>query len=579
MQVLNSNDIALSNTHLIEASAGTGKTYTITSLVLRLLVEGEALSIDQICVVTFTEAATAELRERIRKRIKGALAVLRGAAATDDPLLCSYAALPIDERERCCSRLQQALSCFDAAAIYTIHGFCQRLLCDFAYESGLQFETELITAQEQLVQETVDDFWRLHAARASLLLSDYQLEQGINPDKLKDIATQVLRNPLMLVVPEAAPVDTAGPESFFAASFAAAAQMWGQQREELKALLTASDSLHKGTYKPALIEAWCDELDAFFSPPETLSLPPVNLEKFSTTKLKNKCKKNCQPPTHPFFDAAQDLWDVSEALRTCYEQHVLYLKTALCAGVRSDITRRKYEQNIQFFDDLLLRVHESLKGSGGAAFAQRVRNRFRAALIDEFQDTDQLQYGIFKCIFDHPASTLFFIGDPKQAIYSFRSADVFTYLEASDGVASRHTLNTNWRSTPELIRALEVLFEGHASPFVLNRIPFIAIQPAEIVHDSLLINGSRKAPLQLCVLACDKQAGKKSTFTKPRAGYVICADVAAEIAELLNGSVSLGERQVQAGDIAVLVRTHNQARMVQTALRRAKHCLCRAKQR
>ena len=181
MQVLNSNDIALSGTHLIEASAGTGKTYTITSLVLRLLVEGEGLSIDQICVVTFTEAATAELRERIRSRIKQALAVVRGAAATDDPLLSSYAALPIDERERCCSRLQQALSCFDAAAIYTIHGFCRRLLCDFAYESGLQFETELITAQEQLVQEAVDDFWRLHAASCLAAAERLFVEQEDQP--------------------------------------------------------------------------------------------------------------------------------------------------------------------------------------------------------------------------------------------------------------------------------------------------------------------------------------------------------------------------------------------------------------
>ena len=96
------------------------------------------------------------------------------------------------------------------------------------------------------------------------------------------------------------------------------------------------------------------------------------------------------------------LWDASEALRTCYEQHSMYLKIELCRCIRQELTQRKREQNVQFFDDLLLRVHESLDGSGGAAFAQRVRNRFRAALIDEFQDTDQLQYEIFKGIFEHP---------------------------------------------------------------------------------------------------------------------------------------------------------------------------------
>ena len=126
--------------------------------------------------------------------------------------------------------------------------------------------------------------------------------------------------------------------------------------------------------------------------------------------------------------------------------------------------------------------------------------------------------------------------------------------------------HTNWRSTPELIRALELLFEGHAAPFVLNRIPFLAVQPADVVHSCLQINGRSAAPLQVCFLACGKQRGSKAAITKPRAGHALCVDVAAEIAELLNGSARLGERQLQAGDIAVLVRTHNQARMVQSAL-------------
>jgi exodeoxyribonuclease V beta subunit len=566
MQVLDTQTIVLDGTHLIEASAGTGKTYTITTLLLRLIAEGDGLPINAVCVVTFTEAATAELRERIRSRIKEALDVLRGDRDTDDPLLCAYAALPIDERELRLARLQQALSCFDEAAIYTIHGFCRRLLCDFAYESGLQFETELITAQDRLVQEAVDDFWRLHAAGASLLLSDYLLEQKLSPDRLKDTAARVLRNPLMRVVPEAAPVETAGPERCFAESFAAASRMWGPQREELKALLTTSSSLHKGTYKPASINAWFDGLDAFFKAPEPLSLPPVSLEKFSLATVQNKCKKDCQPPEHPFFETAQKLWDASVALRGRYEQYCMNLKIELCRCIRRALTQRKREQNVQFFDDLLLRVRESLDGPGGAGFAQRVRNRFRAALIDEFQDTDQLQYEIFKRIFNYPDTALFFIGDPKQAIYSFRSADVFTYLEACDDVAGRHTLTTNWRSTPELIRALELLFEEHSSPFVLNRIPFVAVEPSGDERASLLINGRRTAPLQLRVCACGKQRGKKTEITTPLAGHRICADVAAEIAALLDGRAVLGTRELQAGDIAVLVRTHKQAGMVQTAL-------------
>jgi len=567
MQVLDTHSIPLSGTHLIEASAGTGKTYTITNLVLRLIAEGDGLSINSICVVTFTEAATAELRERIRSRIKKALAFLRGDQGEDDPLLSSYAALPTDERECVRKRLQQALSCFDEAAIYTIHGFCRRLLCDFAYESGLQFETELITAQEPLVQETVDDFWRGHAVGDSLLLSNYLMSEKINPNSLNSLARRVLGNPLMRIVPDAAPVKITAIEDQYVNAFKSAAQQWTAQRDSLKTLLSSSDSLNRNKYRVSSIAAWCDEFDGFFSMPESMGLPSKELEKITSNAIAKGCRKECPVPQHPFFAEAQLLWDAAQALLERYEQHILYLKTELCRCIRRDISQRKREQNVQFFDDLLLRVRESLDGSSGEAFARRVRKRFRAALIDEFQDTDQLQYEIFSSIFGHAESALYFIGDPKQAIYSFRSADVFTYLEASADVASRHTLTTNWRSTPELIRALKVLFEEHASPFVLSAIPFIAVQPSEVEKPALLIDGRSAAPLQLCVLGCGKQSGKKASITKAAAEQCICADVAAEIARLLDGSTCLGDRQLEAGDIAVLVRTHKQAGMVQTAFR------------
>ncbi|MBM4309802.1 MAG: exodeoxyribonuclease V subunit beta [Deltaproteobacteria bacterium] len=567
MQVLDSNDIALTGTHLIEASAGTGKTYTITTLVLRLLVEG-GLPIDAICVVTFTEAATAELRDRIRTRIKCVLDGLSGRPAPEDPFLSECAVLPAGDQERYSRRLQQALSRFDEAAIYTIHGFCRRLLCDFAYESGMQFDTELVTAQDQLVQETVDDFWRRNAATLSPLLSAWLLEKKIDPDALAKLAGKVLGNPLMHIVPAAEPVDTAGPESSFAAAFQAAARLWSSHGSDVKNLLLASESLNKGTYKSASIEAWVEELGIFFSAPAPSGLPPGALEKFSVETLEKKCKKNCSAPQHPFFEVARQLWAAAEHLCASYDAHILYLKTALCAGIRSDITRRKHADNIQFFDDLLLGVHASLQGPGGPAFAQRVRDRFKAALIDEFQDTDQLQYEIFKNIFAHPGSALFFIGDPKQAIYSFRSADVFTYLTAAADAGTQQTLTTNWRSTPGLIRALELLFSRHASAFVFDQIPFVPVQPAGTARAPLMIRGTGTAPLQVRLLDCGKERNsKKGALLTPQARAAICADMAREIAVLLDGNATLDGRVVEPADIAVLVRTHSQARMVQTALR------------
>jgi len=566
MQVLDPHAIRLDGTHLIEASAGTGKTYTIETLVLRLLAES-GLPIDSICVVTFTEAATAELRDRIRTRIKESLDVLRGGIDTKDPLLCTYAALDRDEREGRCNRLQQALSCFDVAAIYTIHGFCSRLLSDFAYESGLQFETELITDQKQLVQETVDDFWRRYAAEASLLLSSYLISNNINPDSLTSLGKRVLGNPLMNVVPDSAPVECTESENRYLKAFHLAARQWVDQPDSVRHVLGTTKSLKLTTYKPAAIARWCDACDAFFSMPDPQGFPPEGLEKITAAAIAKGCKKDCPMPEHSFFEQAQMLLDAMENLNEHYEQHILYLKAELCRCISEDVSKRKHEQNVQYFDDLLLRVRESLDGPGGEGFARRVGARFRAALIDEFQDTDQLQYEIFNSIFGHGESSLFFIGDPKQAIYSFRSADVFTYFKASADVANRHTLDTNWRSTPALIRALEVLFQGHSAPFALSAIPFNPVQPSEAERAPLLVNGCKAVPLQLCVLECGKEAGKKTTLTKPVAENSICADVAAEIAALLDGGAVLDQKQLAGGNIAVLVRTHQQASMVQTALR------------
>ena len=178
--------------------------------------------------------------------------------------------LAAEEQERCCHRLQRALSCFDAAAIYTIHGFCRRLLCDFAYESGLQFETELITAQEQLVQEAVDDFWRIHAASASLLLSDYLMCQKIDPDSMKKLALQVLRNPLMRVVPEAAPVEIAEPENHYSTAFNSGCAAVGRAARFPEKAARHQRQLKAHTYKPAAIAGWFEALDIFFSMPEPL---------------------------------------------------------------------------------------------------------------------------------------------------------------------------------------------------------------------------------------------------------------------------------------------------------------------
>ncbi len=220
------------------------------------------------------------------------------------------------------------------------------------------------------------------------------------------------------------------------------------------------------------------------------------------------------------------------------------------------------------YDDLLLRMHQALRSRGGGALAGAVAGRFKAALIDEFQDTDPLQYEIFTRCF--AGSCLFFIGDPKQAVYSFRGADVFTYARAAHSVveAHKHTLIHNWRSDPGLIEAVNAVFAQAEYPFVFDWIRFDAAEPAPKT-DRKTLTGLDEGPLQVWYL----DAGEARELTVEQAGRAVCRAVAFEISRLLNlssnGAVKLGNDGLKPSDMAVLVRTNTQARMVRDSLHAA----------
>jgi exodeoxyribonuclease V beta subunit len=173
-------------------------------------------------------------------------------------------------------------------------------------------------------------------------------------------------------------------------------------------------------------------------------------EKFTTGEIQKSIRKDHTPPEHPFFNLCETLRQNQKELERLFEQRLLGLKAELFHYVRDELTRRKTEKNIQSFDDLLLKLLNGLEDKGGELLAKEIRTKFKAALIDEFQDTDPVQYNIFNNAFNNKNSILFLIGDPKQAIYSFRGADIFAYMAAAQDVASRFTLRENWRSEPGL---------------------------------------------------------------------------------------------------------------------------------
>lgn len=555
MQPLALFDTPLDGMNLIEASAGTGKTYTITGLYLRLILE-QGLTVEQILVVTYTKAATAELRERIRTRMVALkrAAEMDGADEFRDALLADPATVELRLQ-----RLTLAILSFDRAAIFTIHGFCQRLLSENAFESGMPFQTEMLLDERSLVQEVVDDFWRCHIQDIPSGLLGYLLDRGITPDQLADGLRGNINKPYLEIRGQAMPEGLAELERDFLNHFEVARQLWLDQREAIVTLLKQSDGLNRQKYRLASIDKWVLAMDQFLQPSPGPRF--AELEKFTSGALAKALKKGGVAPTHPFFDHCDTLLGALNSLESHYEQARVALLSELIPYVNEELYRRKQQLRVQSYDDLLLNLQGALRGDRGAALVDAVRRTYSAALIDEFQDTDPVQYEIFETLFVERPGILFLVGDPKQAIYSFRGADIFAYLKASAEARNRYTLDVNWRSVAPLIEAVNHLFAQPQGGFLFPQIGFQVSKPAPKEQTRLLDPAGDPACFRVGFIP-----GKQS---KEQAAQIAATWTAREIARLLGPGESaarLGERALVGGDIAVLVRTHRQGRMIRDAL-------------
>ncbi|MDW8845651.1 exodeoxyribonuclease V subunit beta [Erwinia sp. MMLR14_017] len=557
--------LPLQGERLIEASAGTGKTFTIGLLYLRLLLGlggGSAYSrplpVEEILVVTFTEAATAELRGRIRENIHALrIACIRGD--TSDGMLAQLLE-QIPNLNKAAALLLAAERQMDDAGIFTIHGFCQRMLNLNAFESGMLFEHQLIEDELPLRRQAIADFWRRHCYPLPLRITRVMAQLWQGPEQLLSTLSPWLNGEALSLKhpPDLEETFTERHEKIIA------------RIAQLKAAWVAAGDLHdliaksgvdKRSYSSKHLPNWLEKLSQWAAEETQDYSFPKELERFGQRILLEKTKKG-EAPSHPLFD------DIDRFLAEPLSLRELVIARAL-SEVRFVTQKEKRLRALLGFDDLLSRLDNALQQPAGEALAQAIRTRYPVALIDEFQDTDPQQYRIFRTIYGkQPDHALLLIGDPKQAIYAFRGADIFTYMKARNEVSAHYTLETNWRSSPAMVNSVNRLFSQLENPFLFNDIPFIAVQPAGAnAALSFTLEGQEQPALRFWLQPGDGVGvSDYQQFMARQCAAEICRWLTAG----QQGKALIGKaeerRPVQASDITILVRSRNEASVMREAL-------------
>jgi exodeoxyribonuclease V beta subunit len=582
----------LRGSQLIEASAGTGKTFTISALYVRLVLGhggesagfGRELLPPQILVVTFTDAATKELRERIRTRLAEAARFFRDEITAPDSLIADLRdQYPEEQWAGCANRLDIAAQWMDEAAVSTIHSWCQRMLREHAFDSGSLFTQSLETDHSDLLGEVLRDYWRLFcypmqgdalswvrgnwggpaallARVRGLISSERDTTAGKEPAELIAECLQERR---------AALIELKTP--------------WTQWAQELLAIChqgVVSKSVDGRKMQARYFEPWFEKIQAWAAD-ETLEQLDIGTGFTRLTPDGMAEAWKGAVPSHPGLDAMPGLKASLDGLPT--PDAAVLQHAAQWVGTRFEEEKRRRAE--MGFDDMLLRLDAALQAEGGERLATLIREQFPVALIDEFQDTDPVQYRIFETIYriedNNPDCGLFLIGDPKQAIYAFRGADIHTYLRARQATTGRlHTLGTNFRSSHGMVGAVNHVFERAESRELgrgaflfrekngVNPVPFLPVQ-SQGRKEVLQIQGRPVLALNIWHLPAEQ----------PLSGAVyrkhLAAACASEITTLLNSGQQQQSGFQQEGkafrgllpaDIAILVRDGKEAQAIRAEL-------------
>lgn len=576
--------IPLNGLHVIEASAGTGKTFTLAALYVRIVLGHLATSSTlqsgllptQILVMTFTDAATAELRARIRQRLSTASIFFRRishlsmqedtdseqqALKKEDQFLWDLAqSIQKDQYALAADRLEVAAQWMDDAAIYTIHAWSSRMLKEHAFDSGALFQQHHAQDAEQMKLRAAQDYWRqnyysLNASQSQLIFNHLSDPEAL----LKRVKVQWFKarkspDSKSIVIQELPAILQLHEE-------------WGKQYQELlnqiRQLWTPEfiALIHDG-----MTQRWLRGPTSHWSS----RLTKVNDWLQGGTIEANIIGYFIPLQNNPQLQAFQPLLSALEMMQELMnnEPDLQNLLLTHAAERIKKIYEQEKKSQAQFdFDDLLIELFKALQSSDGR-LAKAIAKQFPIALVDEFQDTDPWQYGALQKIYTHSsaqsseptegasAQGLMMIGDPKQAIYGFRGADINTYLIAREQVSQIYTLGYNYRSNEWLVNAVNSIFSQTEKP-AFGKIEFQKVQAFHQNPEgySSYWNEKPKSAFTVWYLENNNGISNVSKLTRQLAEIS-----ASHITDLLN------KKQVQAGEIAILVKDKHQAAAMRKAL-------------
>ncbi|WP_286997815.1 MULTISPECIES: exodeoxyribonuclease V subunit beta [Comamonas] len=598
----------LHGSRLIEASAGTGKTWTIAALYLRLVLGhgGEQgfsrpLMPAEILVMTFTRAATRELSDRIRARLVDAVACFRGqqpVAAHDALLQTLMAAYPEGvQREQAAWRLARAAESMDDAAIFTIDAWCQRMLREHAFDSGNLFEETLESDESQRLLDAVHDYWR----QQCYPLNGAQLEVVLGVWKNVDALLADMQRLGQDRVPAAHGAGSLAEcveraQHDYDAAVQALAQGWEAKAQRLQHWLDAQlDGAaylwDKRKLQPARYTGWLRDVAAWAQDPQhtPLKLSDAAAHRLSPEGMAEACKGSSMDVLLPeeFAQLQQLLVQLQNV-----QQPAIALRLHAAAQVQARLQWLKRQAGTFGFADMLQRLDTALGSDNGANLRSGIVAQYPVALIDEFQDTSPLQYRLFDRVYrtsdNDPASALLLIGDPKQSIYGFRGADIYSYLRAREATEGRHyVLDVNYRSTQGVVQAVNewfvqaeqragegaFMFREWEDGKVRNPLPFDPVR-AHGRKEVLQSHGEVLPALQMWWYDTQGDNDSRAPVSSDALRQHIAAACAEQIVQWLSdahvGFAQTGQplQRLRPRDMAVLVRTGKEATAVRQQLQR-----------